>query len=327
MTEWMSSELQPSQRLAVVGPGRIGSGIAQAFAYAGFEVALVDLKPRGADGSHAALHGAVERITRDLEVLQAAGVTSANVSRRILGRIRCVEEPDADLALASAGFVFEATPELRGVKRDVLDRVERAVPSSCVIASATSSFLVDELAAQLRAPERFLNAHWLNPAHLIPVVEVSTGRVTSSKVRESVFALLTDAGKVPILCAPSPGYVVPRVQALAMNEAARLVEDGVASPEAVDAALRLGLGVRFAILGMLEFIDWGGADTLLRASEYLRRELRSERFAPPASVVEMGQAGKDAVGFRSLDEGRRREALTSFVTLLRHLELLPEPRG
>jgi 3-hydroxybutyryl-CoA dehydrogenase len=327
MSEGMASSGPPDQRLAVAGAGRIGSGIALAFAYAGFEVALIDLKPRARGGSRAALEAAGERIANDLEVLEAAGVTPAEASRWILRRICPVEEADANEALRSAGVVFEATPELRDVKRDALARLEQAVPRGSVIASATSSFLVDELAAELRAPERFLNAHWLNPAHLIPVVEVSPGRLTSSEVHERVCALLRQAGKVPVVCAPSPGYIVPRVQALAMNEAARLIEDGVATPEAVDAALRLGLGVRFAILGMLEFIDWGGADTLLRASQYLRRELGSERFAPPDSVVRMSQAGRGAAGFRGLGEERRREALLSFVALLRHLDLLPEPRG
>src|SRR5690606_19590936 len=105
-------------------------------------------------------------------------------------------------------------------------------------------------------PERFLNAHWLNPAHLIPLVEVSPGPATSVAALESMEALLRLAHKVPVRCAPSAGYIVPRIQALAMNEAARMVEEGVASAEDIDTAVRLGFGLRFSVLGLLEFIDW-----------------------------------------------------------------------
>lgn len=167
----------------------------------------------------------------------------------------------------------------------------------------------------------------------MPLVEVSPGAATSAATLDTAMALLREAGKVPVQCAPSPGYIVPRIQALAMNEAARLVEEGVASPEAVDTASRLGFGLRFAVLGLLEFIDWGGADILYHASEYLHEELGQERFAAAPSVVEHMRDGrigmKTGSGFYDFS-GRdvsayQRETIARFVGLLNHLGLLPPP--
>ena len=168
------------------------------------------------------------------------------------------------------------------------------------MASTTSTFLVTELAALTAHPERFLNAHWLNPASLIPLVEVSRGPATRDAAADQLLDLLRMAGKTPVMCAPSAGYIVPRIQALAMNEAARMVEEGVASAEDIDTAVRLGFGLRFSVLGLLEFIDWGGGDILYYASRYLASAL-DPRFAAPdviARNMEQGRNGlRDGQGF------------------------------
>src|SRR5690606_14722602 len=144
--------------------------------------------------------------------------------------------------------------------------------------------MADELQALVTPPERFLNAHWLNPAYLVPLVEVSPGSSTNPEVTARLVALLEGIGKVPVVCKASPGFIVPRLQALVMNEAARLIEEGVASAEDIDRATRHGLGFRFAVLGVLEFIDWGGGDILYHASRYLKDATGSERFAAPKVI-------------------------------------------
>jgi 3-hydroxybutyryl-CoA dehydrogenase len=167
-----------------------------------------------------------------------------------------------------------------------------------------------------------MNTHWLNPAPLMPLVEMMPGAATSESAVEEMDDLLRALGKTPVRCKASAGYIVPRIQALAMNEAARLVEEGVATAEDVDTACRLGFGVRFATLGLLEFVDWGGADILLYASNYLSGALGSDRYAAPdilAKKVETGGLFRD-LGSGDLDEYRR-EKLREFVALLEHLEL------
>ena len=147
-------------------------------------------------------------------------------------------------------------------------------------------------------PERFLNAHWLNPAYLVPLVELSPGAHTDPPSRRRLKALLEGIGKVPVVCAARPGYIVPRIQALAMNEAARMVEEGVASAEEIDKAIKYGFGFRFAVLGMLEFIDWGGGDILYYASRYLTQALGSERYAAPEIVERNMREGRIGLAHR-----------------------------
>ena len=108
--------------------------------------------------------------------------------------------------------------------------------------------------------------HWLNPAYVIPVVELSTHPAPTPAVLARTKALMEAIGKLPVVCGAAPGYIVPRLQALVMNEAARMIEEGVATAEEIDKATRYGLGLRFAALGVVEFIDFGGSDILHHAS-------------------------------------------------------------
>jgi len=319
--------------VAAVGAGRMGRGIALIFAYAGHPVRLIDLKPRPADEAAALLAAAVAEIRADLGFLVSLQVLDRAQADGVIGRIEGVGEAGADAAMATAGVLFEAVPEVLEAKQAALARMAAAAAPEALIASTTSTMLVDTLAGFVSAPGRFLNTHFLNPAYLIPLVEVSPGAATDEASVTAMLALLEAAGKKPVRCAASPGFIVPRIQALAMNEAARMVEEGVASAEDIDRAIRYGFGVRYAVLGLVEFIDWGGGDILYYASQYLREALGSERYAAP-EVVDRNMAegrlglrtGQGFYDFRARDvEAYRHERLAAFVALLRHLELLPRP--
>ncbi|MDP6954170.1 MAG: 3-hydroxybutyryl-CoA dehydrogenase [Alphaproteobacteria bacterium] len=316
--------------IAVVGAGRMGRGLAHVFAYAGHPITLIDTKPRANDDHESLRSEAFADIERSLGSLVEFGAMPADKVSDIVGRIAVVAD---ESPLETADVVFEAVPETLDAKREALTLIGRRARPEAIVASATSSMLVDELAAMVIRPQRFLNAHWLNPAHIIPLVEVSPGSETDAGVVECLEGLLKDVGKVPVVCAASPGFIVPRLQALAMNEAARLVEEGVATPEAIDTATRFGLGFRFAAMGVVEFIDWGGGDTLYRASEYLRDRLGAERYAPPDTVrenIESGAIGvKTGRGFhdyagRDMD-AYQKETLGRFLALLSHYDLLKPP--
>jgi 3-hydroxybutyryl-CoA dehydrogenase len=175
--------------------------------------------------------------------------------------------------------------------------------------------------------------HWLNPAYLIPLVEISPGAATDPAVIARVKALLEGIGKVPVVCAATPGFIVPRIQALAMNEAARMVEEGVASAEDIDKAIRYGFGFRYAVLGLLEFIDWGGGDILYYASRYLEDALGSDRYRAPDVISNNMRDGR--IGLRTgagfldysgLDiDAYREQRLAALVDLLRHFGLARPP--
>jgi 3-hydroxybutyryl-CoA dehydrogenase len=321
--------------VAVAGLGRMGVGIAVACAIAGATVWLLDLKVRPAEESEQAQGSAQARVREALGLLEAIGLLSEGQVDQCERRIRYASRDEAlaeVLPRSELSCIFEAVPEVLTAKQEALSALDSAARSSVPIASTTSSFLATELAQYLATPQRFLNTHWLNPAFLMPLVEVSPSPATTGEVVEAMKGFLRGVGKVPVVLKPSPGYIVPRLQALVMNEAARLVEEGVASPEDIDLAARLGFGIRFSVLGPLEFIDWGGGDILYYASRYLQGSLDGgERFATPEIVAANMQTGRnglrDGIGFydfRTCDVGAyQREVLTKLVRLLRHLGVPP----
>jgi 3-hydroxybutyryl-CoA dehydrogenase len=188
--------------------------------------------------------------------------------------------------LEECGFVQEAVPELLELKREVLERVSIHAAPEAIIASTSSTISPKHLVDSVGGAGRFLVVHWLNPAHVIPLVEVVPGRATKEDVVRRTVAMLEKLGKTPVRCADSPGFIGPRMQALLMNEAVRLVEEGVATPEDVDRAFKAGMGFRYATIGIFEFIDWGGVDILHRASGFLATALGQDRFRPARLVEE-----------------------------------------
>ncbi len=320
-------------RIACLGAGRMGRGIAVVFAYAGHPVTMVDFKPR-ADAAFARLAAeAIDEVRATLASLAGCGLFDADKVDAIAARVAVVPEADAGAALSSASVIFEGIPEVLDLKRAALMRASALAGAEPIIASTTSTILVDDLADAVERPQRFLNAHWLNPAYLVPLVELSPGTRTDPDVTARLKALLESIGKVPVVCAARPGYIVPRIQALAMNEAARMVEEGVATAQEIDKAIKYGFGFRFAVLGMLEFIDWGGGDILYYASRYLTRALGNERYAAPAIIERNMQEGRIGLGSRqgfldyeNLDlDAYRRDRLAAFVAMLTQLGIARPP--
>ena len=324
----------PRARIAAAGAGRMGRGIAIAFAWGGHEVDLIDLKPRAADASARLAADAHQEIASSLAMLAELDALPADAVGRVLGRIRFVPESDARGALAGADIVFEAVPETLEAKREAFARLSADCRPDALLASTTSTILVTDLVPMVTHPGRLLNAHWLNPAYVIPLVELSVHEGTDPEVVARLRALLEDIGKVPVVCGPAPGYIVPRLQALIMNEAARMIEEGVATAEEIDRATRYGLGLRFAAIGVVEFIDFGGNDILYHASRYLSQTLSRERYTAPDIVDRMMREGRNGLrsgaGFHDY-AGRdlaayRKDVLSRTLAMLRHAGLQRPPR-
>jgi 3-hydroxybutyryl-CoA dehydrogenase len=311
----------------------MGRGIAVVFAYAGHRVALVDFKPREDAAFEKLKSDALGEVGNVLGTLASFGLFDPAHVDALMTRVSVVPEAQSQAALSSATIVFEGVPEVLDLKRATLARASQLAGPQPIIASTTSTILVDDLSSAVEHPARFLNAHWLNPAFLVPLVEVSPGKHTDPAVTERVKALLESVGKVPVVCAARPGYIVPRIQALAMNEAARMVEEGVATADEIDKAIKYGFGFRFAVLGMLEFIDWGGGDILYYASRYLTQALGSDRYAAPEIVERNMKEGRIGLGTRqgfldyeNLDvDAYRRDRLKAFVAMLEQMQLARAP--
>ncbi len=271
-------------RIAVLGAGRMGRGIATVFAYAGHEVDIIDFKERPQADFDTLAGKATQEVRETLALLGDLGLfAGADIADRLALRVRVLSRADAADALAKADVIFEGFPEVLDVKRQALAEASKLASKDAIIASTTSTILVDDLSPAVVGPERFLNAHWLNPAFIVPLVELSPGKATSATTIERLKALLESIGKIPIVCAARPGFIVPRIQAIAMNEAARLVEEGVASVEDIEKAVKYGFGFRFSVLGVLEFIDWGGVTFSITPAIIWPRRWKTNATEPPIS--------------------------------------------
>ncbi|MDJ0271464.1 MAG: 3-hydroxyacyl-CoA dehydrogenase NAD-binding domain-containing protein [Candidatus Caldarchaeum sp.] len=274
----------------VVGAGRIGHGIALCVAMHGFRVRLRDVKHRTSDERKMLREKILSQIQESLRLFEECEFIHEPVDE-VVKRIVFADGYDG---LEDAFHVVEAVPEDAAVKKQVYSMVCERIGSDALLASTSSSMRPSSLAKHVKHPERFLVTHWINPAELIPLVEVAPAPQTSRETVEEAVEFLRRCGKRPVVCGDSPGYVSARLQAALMNEALRLVEEGVASPHDVDEALMVGIGFRLSVHGLLEFVDWGGVDILYRVDEYLAAELNAERFRPPAllrKLVEEGRLG------------------------------------
>jgi 3-hydroxyacyl-CoA dehydrogenase len=287
-------------RVAVIGAGTMGHGIAQVFAQAGLQVSLTD-------SNGAVLGQAIKRIRANLETcLQPDSHSERDGVAAVLGRITLT----ADLAQAvrQADYVVEAVLENLDVKHEVLRQVEENCPEQAVITSTTSSYCVRDMAVALEHPERFLVTHFWNPPYVIPVVEVMPGAHTTDEAIKTAFRLLESAGKVPALVKKDvPGFVGNRLQHALRREAISIVAEGIASPEDVDRIARLSFGLRLPVVGPLETVDLGGLDLTLAIQTYLLPAL--DRSTEPNQLVrdkvERGELGaKAGKGFYDWSPGR-----------------------
>lgn len=317
--------------VAALGAGRMGRGIALAFACAGQRVLLIDAKPR-CQADFELLRDAARRdIAEQLAALVELGLLPASGVAAVAARVEVCDRETAGRHLPEVELLFEGVPEVMEAKAAALAFASSRLPEHAIIASTSSTFLSTALAGMVQQPSRFLNAHWLNPAHLIPLVELSPHSGTDPIVIARLQSLLAQIGKTTVLCGAFPGYIVPRLQVVLMNEAARMIEAGVATAEDIDRATRYGFGLRYASMGVVEFIDVGGNDILYYASRYLSAALNDPRYASPEIVgrhMSQGQNGlRDGKGFydwagRNIDEYRL-QSTARLVELLRLVDRLP----
>lgn len=304
-------------KVACVGSGLMGQGWAALFALRGYSVIMQDL-------TEELLGRALGRVERHIRFLSDAGM-GGDVGVA-LGRIDTTL--DLTESIADADFVIESVYESYEVKKGVFAEMDRHAPEETVLASSSSGLRMTEIqkAAKLH-PERCIVAHPWNPAHLVPLVELSPGERTSRKTVERTYAIMEDVGKVPVVLKKEvPGFIANRLSAALWREALDLVDRGVASVEDVDKAVRAGPGIRWAIMGpYLTYHLGGGAGGI----EYLMRHIGPKKSAwmetmakwtvTPDSAVEKAIKGvKDMVGEKPLEELERwrDERLVSLLQLL-----------
>ncbi len=271
---------QATRRVAVLGAGTMGHGIAQVAALAGFDVSLRDT-------TESYVERGLERIRENLDAGVARGKVLPEEREAALTRI--AGHTDLESAVRDADLVIEAVPEKFALKCQVLAELERYTPEHAILATNTSSFSITRLQEACRHAGRVVGLHFFNPVHIMKLVEVVRGRQTEAAVVAAATAFATRIGKEPIVVNDAPGFASSRLGVVLGLEAMRMVEEGVASPEDIDKAMELGYRHP---MGPLRLTDLVGLDVRLDIARYLHDALGSERFRPPEILERMVAEGK-----------------------------------
>ena len=263
-------------KVAVIGGGRMGSGIAHAYLLAGNEVFLVEANT---DASIAARDRIKKLIQSSID--RGAEVLLSEVSNRLTFLTKIEDLPSCRIAI-------EAVPEIPSLKNEILSKLDSILSKDAIIASNTSSISINELAKSLKFPERFVGMHFFNPVPASQLVEIVFGTKTKNSTTEIARESVVGINKTPIIVGDSPGFATSRLGLVIGLEAIRMVEEGVASAEDIDKGMVLGY--KYPI-GPLKLTDMVGLDVRLAIAEYLHSQL-GDRFEPPALLRKMVAEGR-----------------------------------
>ncbi|MBU4564119.1 MAG: hypothetical protein KMY53_11865 [Desulfarculus sp.] len=293
------------ENIGVLGAGLMGHGIAQLLAVGGCRVKLFDQAPQMLDT-------AFQRMADNLQVFLGLGMITQDQIDQALARITLAEDM-ADLCRGQ-DMVIEAVSENLEIKRKVFATLESLTTPQCILASNTSAISIGKIARDLAHPGRVLGAHFWNPPHVVPCVEVIRGPQTEDAVMEAVFALLRRVGKRPVRVQKDvPGFVGNRMQHALWREAIALVEEGIASAEDVDEVVRYSFGLRLAFLGPLATADLAGLDLTYEVHKDLFPHLgRSTEPSPLLTQkIEQGELGaKSGQGFHKWTPEKLRQVIS-----------------
>jgi 3-hydroxybutyryl-CoA dehydrogenase len=266
------------ESLGVVGGGQMGNGIAHVAASAGLPVVLVDVEDRLLEKARATIQ---KNLDREVE----KGKRSAEQKAAALGRLTTTTRLEG---LAEVDCVIEAIVENEGAKKELLGRLDRVCKAGALFASNTSSISITRLAAATSRPERFIGMHFMNPVPVMELVEVIRGLATSDETAAAVEALARRMGKTPIFCNDYPGFVSNRVLMPMLNEAIEALREGVATRDAIDGIMKLGMRHP---MGPLQLADFIGLDTCLAILRVLHAGFGDPRYRPSPLLVRMVDAG------------------------------------
>jgi len=286
--------MQPEEikRIAVIGAGLMGHGIAQEFALAGYEVYLNDV-------TEAKLQEALQNIHENLRMLVKMGLAAEEHVASVPNRIFL--STSLEKTARNSDLVVEAVLENLELKRQIFCELDRVCPKHTILASNTSTLMPSKFAAATQRPDRVLVTHYFNPPFLLPLVEVVRGPETSDQAVSTVCELLRKIGKQPAIVRKEvPGFIGNRLQAALMREALSIVDRGIASPQDVDIVVRNSFGRRLAAAGVFEVFEIAGWDLVMATIPYLVPDLETSHEAPALlkEKVKRGELGiKTGKGF------------------------------
>lgn len=253
------------QKIGVLGAGTMGAGIAQAFASAGLTVVLRDV-------SDALVASGVATIQKNLDRQVSKGTLSEIEHQAILGRVESATDLEA---VAECDLIVEAIIEQMDIKKTVFEALDKTCKAETIFVSNTSSLSITEIASATNRPDRVMGMHFFNPASIMKLVELIRGIATSQETVDAVQAVAMEIGKQPIEVAEAPGFVVNRILVPMINEAVGILAEGLASPQDIDAAMKLGANHP---MGPLTLADMIGLDVCLAVMDVFHQEFCDSKY-------------------------------------------------
>ncbi|MCD1158939.1 3-hydroxyacyl-CoA dehydrogenase family protein [Peribacillus frigoritolerans] len=285
------------KKIAIIGSGVMGSGIAQSFAVSGYFVTINDIKEE-------LLYHAQNRISENLSLLIEEGALTDREKQGALANI--TYSVDLEGAVRDADFIIEAIPEVIELKLNLYQQLEEIIKPDAIIASNTSTFPISQLMEKATFAERMVITHFFNPGHLVPLVEIVQHDETKPEIVKTTMDLMRKIGKSPILLKKEiAGFIANRLQTALMREAFYLLKEGVADAEDIDTAITAGPGFRWAFTGPIEIADFGGLDTWQRVFDNVSPVLDESKEAPDLirDLVAEGKLGtKSGEGIFTYEE-------------------------
>lgn len=288
--------------IVIAGAGTMGASMAETFAKFGYNVVLYDI-------FESALEKARRLISLNQETEVKEEIITPEHSAQLLARIGYSGDVKE---FKRADFVVEAILENLDIKHKFWKEVSELVDEEVVLCSNTSGLSITKIAEVIKNPERFCGMHWINPPHIIPLIEVIKGEKTSEENAEVVKELALKVNKKPVVVRDAPGFVLNRIQFAIMRECLHIVEQGIASAESVDDVMKYGLGLRYACLGPFQVADLGGLDIFYNISSYLFEDLcdKKEVFGLLKECFENQSLGvKNSKGFYDYSNGKDEELI------------------
>lgn len=267
------------EKIAILGAGQMGNGIAQVAASAGFSVLMIDIKQDYVDNGMLAIENSLARMVKKDRM-------SIEDADQALARISTATEKEA---AADADLVIEAIPEIPELKFSTFAQLDKICKPQAILASNTSSISINDIAQATNRPEKVIGMHFMNPVPVMKLVEIINGSQTENKVTEAVVKAAEKMGKIALSCNDSPGFVSNRILCPMINEAILTLQEGVAEPEAIDGIMKLGMNHP---IGPLALSDLIGNDTVLHIMNVLYDGFNDEKYAPAPLLVQMVEEGK-----------------------------------
>ncbi len=278
------------ERVGVVGAGQMGNGIAHVFALSGFDVVMYDI-------SQDQLDKAKVTIEKNLKRQVKKGVLKEDEIEGVLDRIVATTNLEH---IASVDYVVEASPENEQLKVELFKKLDDIVDEHVILASNTSSISITKLAISTKRPDKVLGMHFMNPVPVMKLVEMIRGLTTSDETYNTAIELAKKLGKEPVLSKDYAGFIVNRILIPMINEAIFVLQEGIASAEDIDKAMKLGTNQPMGPLTLADFI---GLDTVLAIQNVLYENFKDPKYRPAPLLVKMVEAGylgrKTSRGFYS----------------------------